>query len=129
MLVKQMLDEWLSYYRNMQLKEIGQKIELTQEIETGDESLVVPEFETSRSSTNNNSESVDAIVAVIQTTNSPSTFDNQVNVNDDEDEGDDEDDDDDDDDDDDEDDDEDDDDDNEDCAQHIYCEEINVDEV
>ncbi len=37
-LIKQMLDEWLSYYRNMQMKEAGQPIEISHE----NEQLIYP---------------------------------------------------------------------------------------
>lgn len=40
MLVKQMLDEWLSYYRNMQTKEIGKQIEVIHEKESEDHLII-----------------------------------------------------------------------------------------
>lgn len=40
MLVKQMLDEWLSYYRNMQLKENSKQIEVIQEKNSEDRLVI-----------------------------------------------------------------------------------------
>lgn len=51
-LVKQMLDEWLSYYQNMQMKEIGQPIEISHE----NEQLIYPnQHLLSNNNDNNNS--------------------------------------------------------------------------
>ena len=114
-LVKQMLDEWLSYYRNMQMKEIGQQIEITHENDSSHD--VGGNFVNKSSISMSKQQQHQQQHTVVK------VIDNDAEHNDDEDEDDDDDDEEDDDDDD------EDEDDEEDDENEEYCEEVSVTEI